>query len=155
MLSKANKLHAKCSKNHRDTMGALKNQVIPSAKGVCGIRACAIEPMQDFPAWRCLQRRRGIDRLPNYDQWSALSKGCFAEYDVRSIGELSRRTMGRLRYLRPARDTAHANGVTAELTQRYSIISPFTARPKHYSVMTMGQPGAAGAWATPQQPPGS
>ncbi len=63
---------------------------------------------------------------------------CFAAYYARSIDELSGRTTGRLGYIRP--DKAHAIRGTAELALRYSIISAFTAGPKHCSVMTRGRP---------------
>ncbi len=61
--------------------------------------------------------------------------------------------MGRLGYIRP--DTAHAIGGAAELSValQCSIIPTFTAGPKHYSVMTTGWQGAAGAWALSQHPP--
>jgi hypothetical protein len=41
----------------------------------------------------------------------ASPKGCFAVYYAKSIDELSGRTTGRLRYIRP--DSAHAIGGTA------------------------------------------
>ncbi len=69
----------------------------------------------------------------------ARPKGCFAAYDVRGkIDELSGRNTGRLGDIR--QDTAHAIGGTAELAPRHSIISTFSAGPKHHSVMTMGWP---------------
>ncbi len=47
------------------------------------------------------------------------------------------RSMRRNRDIRP--DTAHAIGGTAELALPYSIISAFSARPKHHYVMTTGK----------------
>jgi hypothetical protein len=61
--------------NHIDTMGVLQFAVLTSPKGVCvEILACAMDPMQAFPAGRYSLRRRVIGRLPNYDQWSCPDK---------------------------------------------------------------------------------
>jgi hypothetical protein len=74
MLSKANKLHATTT----ETLWVyIQIQVLPSPKGM-GVEilviGCAMDPVQDFPAWRCLWCRRGIGTLPNYDQWSCPNK---------------------------------------------------------------------------------
>ncbi len=71
---------------------------------------------------------------------------CFTAYNVRSIDKLLGRTTGRLEDIRP--DTAYAIGGTAELALQYSTDLRIL-RPDY------GQAGAAGAWATPQHPPGA
>jgi hypothetical protein len=100
------------------------------------IRPCAKDPMQGS----CIFFRQALlaalkgnwqtsellpVELPRLDH----SKGCFAAYNVRSMDELSICTTGLRGHIRP--DTAHAIGGTAELALRYSIISAFTAGPKH------------------------
>ena len=84
------------------------------------IQACAMDPVQVFPAFSSCAKGGVADfrlrpvELPRL----ARPKGCFAAYYARSIDELSGHTTGRLGYDWP--DSAYAIGGTAELALRYS-----------------------------------
>ncbi len=82
--------------NHRDTMGALKVQVLPSQKGVCVVHV-RWTPCRLSPPGVALLCRRGLADFqlrPVELPLLACPKGCFTSYDVRSIDKLSGRTAG-------------------------------------------------------------
>ena len=56
-------------------------------------------------------------------------KGCYAVYDIRSIGEQSGRTTSPTRIYGP---TGHAIGGTAQVALRSSSTATFNAGPRQY-----------------------
>ena len=103
-----------------------------------------MDPMQVFPAGRCLRRRRGKWQyqflrpveLPRL----ARQKGCFAAYDIRSIDQLSGHTTGRLGYIRPSHwRNSKADTKTLHYLRIYR-------RTKLLQVATTGRTGLLERW---------
>jgi hypothetical protein len=123
MLSMGNKLHVTTTETLWHTLsssttiskGCVEIHVLPSPKGVW--KYMYDGPHAVFHRLLAVPKELGRPRprlveLPR----RARPKKCFATYDVSFIDQLSRRTTGRLGYIR--QDTAHAIGGTAELAIR-------------------------------------
>ena len=123
---KAIKLHA----NRKDNYGRTCAQVLHVPKGVCvEVRACAMDPVQVFPAGRRWRPQRGSGRTPRRTSSGAAPtsppEGVFRHKRLMQLDELSGRITGRLGDTWPT--TAYAIGGTATLALRYSIIPASTA----------------------------
>ncbi len=110
--------------NQKGTMGVhSSSSTTISEGGVCRKKSIWLcnGPVAEFPLRALLVAPKGNwptsglqpVKLPRL----ARPNGCFAAYDLRSIGELSGRTTGRLRDISP--EKAHATGWTAELALLY------------------------------------
>ena len=99
------------------------------SKGMCvEVRACAMDPMQVFPAGRAVSAEGGwpyTEATPSGAAPTSPPEGVFRHKRRMELVELSGRITGRLGYTWPT--TAYIIGRTAMLALRYSIISATTA----------------------------